>query len=66
MFFVGDGPFPGLVDVFGMVGGVFDYRASLLASRGFAAFSLAYIAYDDLPKNPHEIDVTYFMVRKSI
>ncbi|XP_046567760.1 bile acid-CoA:amino acid N-acyltransferase-like [Haliotis rubra] len=57
----GEGPFPGIVDVFGMAGGIMDYRAALLASHGFAAFSLAYIAYKDLPKKPEDLDVKYFL-----
>ena len=47
---VGKGPFPGLIDLFGTAGGLNDFRAALLASRGFAAFSLAFFGYEDLPK----------------
>ncbi|XP_067680428.1 peroxisomal succinyl-coenzyme A thioesterase-like [Haliotis asinina] len=57
----GEGPFPGIVDVFGMAGGIMDYRAALLASHGFATLSLAYIAYKDLPKKPQDLDINYFL-----
>eukprot|EP00058_Branchiostoma_floridae_P000246 XP_002585734.1 hypothetical protein BRAFLDRAFT_72249 [Branchiostoma floridae] len=32
----GEGPFPGVIDMFGSTGGFADYRSALLASRGFA------------------------------
>ena len=57
----GEGPFPGVIDMFGGVGGLYDARAALLASRGFAAFSLAYFAYDDLPASM-DLNLEYFMV----
>ena len=37
-----------------------EFKASLLASRGFAALALAYFAYDDLPEAPSFIDMEYF------
>lgn len=33
----------------GEVGGLVEYKASLLASHGFAALALAYLNFDDLP-----------------
>ncbi|XP_074850753.1 bile acid-CoA:amino acid N-acyltransferase [Carettochelys insculpta] len=56
----GEGPFPGLIDMFGGVGGLIEFRASLLASRGFAALALAYFAYEDLPIYLDKVDLEYF------
>lgn len=38
----GPGLFPGVLDLFGSIGGLVEYRASLLASRGFVTLALAY------------------------
>lgn len=56
----GKGPFPGIIDLFGFIGGLVEFRASLLASRGFAVLALAYFAYEDLPKELLEEDLDYF------
>lgn len=56
----GEGPFPGIIDLFGGLGGLVEFRASLLAARGFAVLALAYFAYDDLPKLLLEVDLEYF------
>lgn len=56
----GKGPFPGIIDLFGTAGGLIEFKASLLASHGFAALALAYFAYDDLPKVLTEIELEYF------
>ncbi|XP_006010654.1 acyl-coenzyme A amino acid N-acyltransferase 1-like [Latimeria chalumnae] len=56
----GEGPFPGVIDMFGSTGGLFQFRSSLLASRGFATLSLAYFAYEDLPPTMELIDLEYF------
>ncbi|KAG9488333.1 acyl-coenzyme A amino acid N-acyltransferase 1-like [Eleutherodactylus coqui] len=56
----GEGPFPGVIDLFGGIGGLIEFRSSLLASRGFASLALAYFAYDDLPKTLEYIDLKYF------
>ncbi|XP_008850129.1 acyl-coenzyme A amino acid N-acyltransferase 2-like [Nannospalax galili] len=56
----GDGPFPGIIDLFGRIGGVVEFRASLLASRGFVVLALAYFAYEDLPNKLLEVDLEYF------
>ena len=47
--------------MFGTAGGLIEFKASLLASHGFAALALAYFAYDDLPKVPTEIELEYFL-----
>lgn len=63
MTFSGNGPFPGVIDMFGTVGGIFEFRSALLASRGFASLSLPYFAFDDLPETLEQVDFDYFMVR---
>ncbi|XP_003472352.2 acyl-coenzyme A thioesterase 1 isoform X1 [Cavia porcellus] len=54
------GPFPGIVDLFGVGGGLLEYRASLLAGKGFAVMALAYYNYDDLPKSVEAMHLEYF------
>ncbi|XP_078515787.1 acyl-coenzyme A thioesterase 1-like [Lissotriton helveticus] len=56
----GPGPFPGIIDIYGTGGGLPEYRASLLASRGFATLALAYYGYEDLPKQMKEFHLEYF------
>nr|XP_012322554.1 acyl-coenzyme A amino acid N-acyltransferase 1-like [Aotus nancymaae] len=56
----GEGPFPGVIDLFGGIGGLIEFRASLLASHGFAVLALAYFAYEDLPDKLQEVDLGYF------
>ncbi|XP_066268523.1 bile acid-CoA:amino acid N-acyltransferase-like [Branchiostoma lanceolatum] len=56
----GPGKFPGVLDMYGVLGGLTERRAALLASRGFAALALAYFNYDDLPKDVTDIDLDYF------
>ncbi|KAH0621094.1 hypothetical protein JD844_022121 [Phrynosoma platyrhinos] len=56
----GPGPFPGVIDLFGGSGGLFEFRASLLASKGFVVLALAYFAYDDLPQTLTEVNLEYF------
>ncbi|XP_059135350.1 acyl-coenzyme A thioesterase 5-like isoform X1 [Peromyscus eremicus] len=56
----GNGPFPGIIDIFGVGGGLLEYRASLLAGKGFAVLALAYYNYDDLPKGMDAFHLEYF------
>ncbi|XP_010224570.1 PREDICTED: acyl-coenzyme A thioesterase 1-like [Tinamus guttatus] len=56
----GEAPFPGIIDIHGLEGGLFEHRASLLASHGFATLALAYYHYEDLPQNPTELHLEYF------
>ncbi|XP_036289064.1 acyl-coenzyme A amino acid N-acyltransferase 2-like [Pipistrellus kuhlii] len=56
----GEGPFPGIMDLFGGIGGLIEFRASLLAARGFAVLATAYFAYEDLPTRLEEVDLEYF------
>ncbi|XP_067681211.1 bile acid-CoA:amino acid N-acyltransferase-like [Haliotis asinina] len=58
---LGEGPFPAILDMFGGTGGLFEFRAALLASRGFFTFALAYRSYDDLPHAFDELDFDYFL-----
>ena len=57
---LGSGPFPGIIDIFGVGGGLLEYRASLLAGHGFATLALAYCSFEDLPKKFDTIDLDYF------
>ena len=54
------GPFPGIVDILGAGGGLLEYRASLLAGKGFAVMALAYYNYEDLPKGLENLHLEYF------
>ncbi|NWU95207.1 ACOT1 thioesterase, partial [Upupa epops] len=56
----GPGPFPGLIDLYGSGGGLVEYRASLLASRGFVTLAVAYMAFEDLPAMPEILELSYF------
>nr|XP_054369771.1 peroxisomal succinyl-coenzyme A thioesterase isoform X2 [Mirounga angustirostris] len=56
----GPGPFPGIIDIFGIGGGLMEYRASLLAGHGFATLALAYYNFEDLPKEIDGIHLDYF------
>ncbi|XP_049626382.1 peroxisomal succinyl-coenzyme A thioesterase-like isoform X15 [Suncus etruscus] len=55
----GPGPFPGIIDLFGLEMGLVEYQASLLASHGFAALALAY-QFEDLPIKLDSIQLDYF------
>lgn len=60
------GPFPGVLDVFGPGGpGLFDFRASYLASKGFVTFALATYDYADLHKTL-DYEMNYFDVRLTL
>ncbi|XP_078515775.1 acyl-coenzyme A thioesterase 1-like [Lissotriton helveticus] len=56
----GPGPFPAVVDLYGTAGGLPEYRASLLANRGFVTLALAYFGFEDLPKGVDEFHLDYF------
>lgn len=56
----GPGPFPGVIDLFGGSGGLIEFRAVLLANKGFAVLALAFFGYDDLPQSLEEVDLEYF------
>ncbi|XP_033371117.1 acyl-coenzyme A thioesterase 1-like [Parus major] len=52
--------FPGIIDIHGIGGGLFEPRASLLANHGFATLALAYYQFEDLPQKPKELHLEYF------
>jgi len=54
------GPHPGVLVVGGSNGGYPGHQAVWLASRGFAAFALAYFHYEDLPQKLEAIPLEYF------
>ncbi|XP_044025630.1 acyl-coenzyme A thioesterase 1 [Siniperca chuatsi] len=56
----GKGPFPGIVDLYTLGGGLTEPRASLLANKGYVVLALAYYGFQDLPKNPKKLDLEYF------
>ncbi|XP_060118628.1 acyl-coenzyme A thioesterase 1-like [Heteronotia binoei] len=56
----GDGPFPGVIDMFGDEGGLVEFRSSLLATHGFAALSLPYFNFEDLPQVMGDFQLEYF------
>ncbi|XP_078419488.1 acyl-coenzyme A thioesterase 1-like [Cetorhinus maximus] len=56
----GNGPFPGVISVNDIQGGLPEYRASLLANHGFTTLALAYRRYDDLPEDVINFDLGYF------
>ncbi|XP_029683276.1 peroxisomal succinyl-coenzyme A thioesterase-like isoform X2 [Takifugu rubripes] len=58
----GPGPFPAMLDLWGMGGGLVEYRAALFASRGYASLSLAYIGHKELPAPHNRMNVgdSYF------
>ena len=49
-----------MIDLFGTAGGLNEHKASLLASHGFTVLSLAYFAFDDLPKFLPHCELEYF------
>ena len=56
----GDGPFPTVIDIFG-IASIIESRAALLASHGFASFALAYTNFKGLPKIENRLDFNYFL-----
>ncbi|XP_038074261.1 acyl-coenzyme A amino acid N-acyltransferase 2-like isoform X2 [Patiria miniata] len=58
--YTGPGPFPAVIDMFGLAGGVIEYRAAMLASKGIIALALPYFSYEDLPRSFHHLEFEYF------
>ena len=54
------GPFPALLILAGSGGGVYEWLAQAFASTGFAALTLPYFNYRDLPPELVEIPLEYF------
>ncbi|KAH9494496.1 hypothetical protein Btru_020152 [Bulinus truncatus] len=57
----GDGPFPAIINVFGLGGGILEFRSALLASHGFASLAIGYVGLPGLPQNEMELDYNYFL-----
>ncbi|GCB69280.1 hypothetical protein scyTo_0013949 [Scyliorhinus torazame] len=55
----GDGPFPGVIDLF-EDDGLTEFRACLLASRGFTTLALPYFGFEDLPRTVTDLRLEYF------
>ena len=58
----GPGPFPGLLDLWGGEGHLLEYRAALLASRGFASLTLDYLTPKIASETGKMVDNQYFEV----
>ncbi|KAK7104525.1 bile acid-CoA:amino acid N-acyltransferase-like isoform X2 [Littorina saxatilis] len=56
----GEGPHPGVIDMFGSAGGLMELRATLLASHGFAVLALPFFKYEDLPAKLEDVTFDYF------
>ena len=56
----GEGPFPGIMIVTGSGGGANERSAAMWANHGYAAFALAYFAYEGCPDYLVEIPLEYF------
>jgi len=54
------GPFPGVIILGGSEGGLFEPRARAFAANGFAALTLAYFNYANLPDELVKIPLEYF------
>jgi dienelactone hydrolase len=54
------GPFPGVIILGGSNGGLYEWLARDFASNGFAALTLAYFKYPNLPDELVEIPLEYF------
>ncbi|XP_076153332.1 peroxisomal succinyl-coenzyme A thioesterase-like [Alosa pseudoharengus] len=54
----GPGPFPAVLDMWGAVGGLVEYRAALLASHGFVALALEYLGADK--ERTSDVETGYF------
>lgn len=46
--------------MYGDEGGLIEFRSSLLATHGFAALSLPYFDFEDLPRIMKELKLEYF------
>ncbi|CAL1530502.1 unnamed protein product [Lymnaea stagnalis] len=58
---LGNGPFPGVIDLFGLGGGIVEFRSALLASHGFASFVLGYVGLPGLSRNELDLNLHYFL-----
>ncbi|CAJ0567666.1 unnamed protein product, partial [Mesorhabditis spiculigera] len=56
----GNGPFPAIIDIYGMLG-AFEQRAALLAEKGFAVLALTVFGGKRTPKTWQQNESTYFL-----
>ncbi|XP_068605296.1 acyl-coenzyme A thioesterase 1-like [Brachionichthys hirsutus] len=56
----GGGPFPAVLDLYTLGGGLSEKRASLLASRGFMVLTVSLYGHENKPKSTKEIHLDYF------
>ncbi|KAJ0069786.1 hypothetical protein NL108_014340 [Boleophthalmus pectinirostris] len=63
-FYAGPGPFPAVLDLWGGGGNLMEYRASLLASHGFAALALDYLTNKVTMTTGKRMKNDYFEVMK--
>eukprot|EP00062_Callorhinchus_milii_P004166 gi/632942251/ref/XP_007886310.1/ PREDICTED: acyl-coenzyme A thioesterase 1-like [Callorhinchus milii] len=56
----GNGPFPGVIDIYALQSSLSEQRACLLANRGFTTLALAYFGHDDHPKVVTNLYLEYF------
>lgn len=56
----GRGPFPAVLDLYVLGGGLSEKRASLLASRGFVVLTVVAYGYDDMPNKIKGVHLDYF------
>ena len=57
----GEGPFPGVINLFGGYPGILEFKSALHASHGFASLALAYVGAEDLPSSMlDKLDLEYF------
>ncbi|XP_019216730.1 acyl-coenzyme A thioesterase 4 isoform X2 [Oreochromis niloticus] len=57
---LGPGPFPGLLDRYGLGGQLVEYRAALLASHGFASMAIDYLTSKFTIETGKMVDNQYF------
>ncbi|XP_039470367.1 peroxisomal succinyl-coenzyme A thioesterase-like isoform X2 [Oreochromis aureus] len=57
---LGPGPFPGLLDLYGLGGQLVEYRAALLASHGFASMAIDYVNSKFTIETGKMVDSQYF------
>ncbi|CAL2043238.1 unnamed protein product [Caenorhabditis brenneri] len=56
----GPGPFPCIIDVPGINGGLSYGRAALFSAEGYLVYTLASFGYKDLPKKMEDVDLEIF------
>lgn len=62
--YLGPGPYPGVLDLWGASAGLIEYRAALLASHGFVSMTLEYFPPKGLSMK--DVHASYFEVIQNI